>query len=63
VSTVHAGFTISVAEVKLDKVKVPAGNVISAGAGWQVIENALEKALPILCPAGARSLRRPVDRA
>ena len=49
VSDIHAGFTISVAAVKLDKVKVPAGNVISAGAGWQVIENALEKALPILC--------------
>lgn len=49
VSAIHAGFTIAVAEVKFEKVKVPAGNVISAGAGWQILETALEKALPILC--------------
>ena len=35
--------------MKLDKVKVPAGNVISAGSGWQIIDKALEKTLPILC--------------
>src|SRR5207247_10442659 len=49
VSAIHAGFTISVAEVKFEKVKVAAGNVISAGSGWRIVDNALAKALPILC--------------
>lgn len=49
VSAIHAGFAIGIAEVKLEKVRVPTANVISAGAGWQIVEKALEKTLPILC--------------
>lgn len=43
------GFLVSAAEVEFDKVKVPNSNVIAAGRGWQVLEAALEKTLPILC--------------
>src|SRR5438477_382831 len=39
VSAIHAGFTISVAEVKFEKVKVAAGNVISASAGYYQATN------------------------
>jgi alkylation response protein AidB-like acyl-CoA dehydrogenase len=49
VSEIHAGFAIGIAEVKLEKARVPAANVISAGAGWQIVDKALEKALPIMC--------------
>jgi len=41
------GFAIGVAEVAFDNVTVAANNVI--GAGWDVVEGALRKALPILC--------------
>src|SRR5256886_790181 len=44
VSAIHAGFTISVAEVKFEKVKVAAGNVISAGAGWRIVDNEIGRA-------------------
>ena len=48
--TPHVGFMVSVAEVRFDKVRVPASNVLGeAGAGWQILDRALEKALPILC--------------
>jgi alkylation response protein AidB-like acyl-CoA dehydrogenase len=49
VSAIHPGFTVGVAQVKFENVKVPAANVISSGAGWQIIDKAMEKALPILC--------------
>jgi alkylation response protein AidB-like acyl-CoA dehydrogenase len=44
-----AGFAVSAAEVRFDKVRVSKSNVITAGSGWQVLDAALEKALPILC--------------
>jgi alkylation response protein AidB-like acyl-CoA dehydrogenase len=48
--TPHAGFLISMAEVRFDKVVVsPAALLGSSGAGWATFERALEKALPILC--------------
>lgn len=48
--TPHAGFMASVAEVRFDKVKVPVSDMLgAAGAGWRILEVALEKALPILC--------------
>jgi alkylation response protein AidB-like acyl-CoA dehydrogenase len=44
------GFTVSAAEVRLDKVKIQASNLIGAtGAGWQILDAALTKTLPILC--------------
>jgi alkylation response protein AidB-like acyl-CoA dehydrogenase len=46
----HPGFLISVAEVGLENVKVAGSQIIgAAGAGWRILESALEKALPILC--------------
>ena len=48
--TPHAGFMVSVAEVRIDKVKVPLSNMLgAAGAGWRILDAALEKALPVLC--------------
>jgi len=48
--TPHVGFMASVAEVRFDRVQVPASNLLGeAGAGWQILDRALEKALPILC--------------
>ncbi|MBI2361503.1 MAG: acyl-CoA/acyl-ACP dehydrogenase [Deltaproteobacteria bacterium] len=45
-----AGFMVSVAEVRFDKVRVPVSSLLGgAGAGWQILDRALEKALPILC--------------
>jgi alkylation response protein AidB-like acyl-CoA dehydrogenase len=43
------GFMVSAAEVRFDKVAVPSLNVIAANSGWQVLDAALEKTLPILC--------------
>jgi alkylation response protein AidB-like acyl-CoA dehydrogenase len=48
--TAQPGFLISVAEVGLENVKVADSGIIgSAGAGWRILESALERALPILC--------------
>jgi alkylation response protein AidB-like acyl-CoA dehydrogenase len=48
--TPQVGFMVSVAEVRFDKVKVAASNVLGeSGAGWQILDRALQKALPILC--------------
>jgi alkylation response protein AidB-like acyl-CoA dehydrogenase len=48
--TAQPGFLISVAEVRFESVKVGGSQIIgAAGAGWQILESALEKALPILC--------------
>ncbi len=47
--TPHVGFMVSVAEVRFEKVEVPASNILSAGEGWRVLDVALEKVLPILC--------------
>jgi alkylation response protein AidB-like acyl-CoA dehydrogenase len=44
----HQGFGVSIAEVGFDKVQVPAANAL-AGPGWQILDRALEKTLPILC--------------
>jgi alkylation response protein AidB-like acyl-CoA dehydrogenase len=46
----QVGFMASVCEVHFDRVQVTNSNVLGeAGAGWQTIDRALEKALPILC--------------
>ncbi|MFQ5682969.1 MAG: acyl-CoA dehydrogenase family protein [Candidatus Binatia bacterium] len=46
----HPGFMASVAEVRFDRVQVPASNMLTeAGKGWQILDGALEKAIPILC--------------
>ena len=48
--TPQVGFMASVAEVRFDKVQVPASSMLGeAGAGWQILDRALEKAVPILC--------------
>ena len=48
--TPHHGFMVSVAEVRFDRVRVPASNVLGDGrVGWQILDRALEKAIPILC--------------
>jgi alkylation response protein AidB-like acyl-CoA dehydrogenase len=48
--TPQVGFMVSVGEVGFDGVKVSASDVLGeAGAGWRILERALEKALPILC--------------
>ena len=48
--TPQVGFMASVAEVRFDKVQVPASNMLGeADAGWQILDRALEKAIPILC--------------
>ncbi|MBI2986782.1 MAG: acyl-CoA/acyl-ACP dehydrogenase, partial [Deltaproteobacteria bacterium] len=48
--TPKVGFMVSVAEVRFDKVQVPAANMLGeAGSGWRILDGALEKALPILC--------------
>jgi alkylation response protein AidB-like acyl-CoA dehydrogenase len=48
--TPHVGFLVSVAEVRLDRVVVPPSALLgSSGGSWATLENALEKALPILC--------------
>jgi len=44
------GFMASVSEVRFDKVQVSNADVLGEiGAGWQIIDRVLEKALPILC--------------
>ena len=43
-----AGFMISAAELRFDKVKVSSAKILAATSGWQVLEAALEKTLPIL---------------
>ncbi len=48
--TPHSGFLVSVAEVRFDKVALSAAHLLGSGAaGWQALDAALEKALPILC--------------
>ncbi|MGH7836016.1 MAG: acyl-CoA dehydrogenase family protein, partial [Candidatus Binatia bacterium] len=48
--TAQPGFLISVAEVRLENVNVAGSQILgAAGAGWRILESALEKALPILC--------------
>ena len=48
--TPHVGFMASVAEVRFDRVRVPASSMLGeAGAGWQILDGALQKAIPILC--------------
>lgn len=48
--TPHGGFMASVAEVRFDRVQVSASNVLGeTGVGWQTLDRALEKAIPILC--------------
>jgi alkylation response protein AidB-like acyl-CoA dehydrogenase len=46
----QVGFMASVCEVRFDRVQVTNSNMLGeAGGGWQTIDRALEKALPILC--------------
>ncbi|MBI4526929.1 MAG: acyl-CoA/acyl-ACP dehydrogenase [Deltaproteobacteria bacterium] len=48
--TPQDGFMVSVCEVRFDNVRVAIPDVLGeAGAGWQILDRALEKALPILC--------------
>ena len=48
--TAQVGFMVSVAEVRFDRVRVPISNMLGqAGAGWDILDRALEKALSILC--------------
>ena len=47
--TPHVGFLVSVAEVRFHEVQIPASNILAAGEGWRVLDNTLEKAIPILC--------------
>ncbi|MBI4527497.1 MAG: acyl-CoA/acyl-ACP dehydrogenase [Deltaproteobacteria bacterium] len=48
--TPHFGFMASVAEVRFDRVRVASSSFIGqAGAGWRILEAALQKAIPILC--------------
>ena len=48
--TPYTGFMVSVSEVAFDGVEAPAANVIGeAGAGWDLLDKAAEKAIPILC--------------
>jgi alkylation response protein AidB-like acyl-CoA dehydrogenase len=48
--TPKCGFMASVSEVRFDRVQVSNANMLGeAGAGWQIMDRALEKALPILC--------------
>ena len=48
--TPNHGFMASVAEVRFDRVQLQPSNMLGeAGAGWQILDRALEKALPILC--------------
>ena len=47
--TPHIGFFISVFEVRFNNVAVSSDNLLgSSGASWATLENALDKALPIL---------------
>ncbi len=48
--TPQVGYMASVAEVRFDHVHAPGSNLLGeAGAGWETLDRALEKALPILC--------------
>lgn len=48
--TPHVGYLASVAEVRFDRVQLSPADILGeAGAGWQTLTRALEKALPILC--------------
>jgi len=45
-----AGFLVSVAEIRFDKVPISPSDLLGpSGANWETFEVALEKALPILC--------------
>ena len=45
------GFLTSVAEVRFDSVEVPEDALMGhqTGSGWQVLEKAMSKAIPVLC--------------
>jgi alkylation response protein AidB-like acyl-CoA dehydrogenase len=46
----HAGFLVSMAEVRFDNVELSPSNLLgSSGGNWKTLERALQKALPILC--------------
>jgi len=48
--TPHVGFMVSVSQVTFEQVAVPATNLIGAvGAGWDILDGATGRALPILC--------------
>ena len=48
--TPYTGYMVSVSEVSFDGVEAPVGNLIgAAGAGWDLLDTAAEKAIPILC--------------
>lgn len=48
--TPRVGFMVSVAEVRFDEVALPPDCLLGEiGAGWDILERALHKALPILC--------------
>ena len=46
----QVGYMASVAEVRFDRVQVAGVNLLGEiGAGWRILDAALEKAMPILC--------------
>jgi alkylation response protein AidB-like acyl-CoA dehydrogenase len=46
----HAGFLVSMAEVRFKDVELLPSNLLgSSGGNWKTLETALQKALPILC--------------
>ncbi len=48
--TPQVGYLASVAEVRFDRVQVAPSNILGeAGAGWQILDRAMAKAIPILC--------------
>ncbi len=48
--TPHNGYMVSVSEVAFDGVEVPSADRIgAAGQGWELLDKAAEKAIPILC--------------
>ncbi len=48
--TPQVGYLASVAEVHFDRVQVAGANLLGEiGAGWRILDAALEKAMPILC--------------
>jgi alkylation response protein AidB-like acyl-CoA dehydrogenase len=48
--TPHVGFLISMSEIRFERVAVsPEALLGTSGAGWNTLECALEKALPVLC--------------
>ncbi len=45
--TPYTGYMVSVSEVSFDGVEVPSTNLI--GEGWELLDKAAEKAIPMLC--------------